>query len=130
VPPTTTRPPIKPEVVDTTVSISSYVLFDVDKADLTIASESALVGIRDLAIVHADALVEIRGYTDADGSEEYNLDLSRRRAETVLHWLTERGSESSRITEIGLGETKPIASNDTVEGKAKNRRVEIAVHSG
>ncbi len=67
------------------------------------------------------------GHTDALGDDNYNLDLSRRRAESVLKFLLENKINKNRLRSHGEGETKPIASNETDEGRAQNRRVEFVV---
>ena len=69
--------------------------------------------------------VVIEGHTDADGEDGYNLDLSDRRAQSVVAWLAERGIDAGRLTPQGLGEAEPVASNDTADGKALNRRVDV-----
>ena len=65
------------------------------------------------------------GHTDADGSDAYNLDLSRRRAESVKGYLVMRGVSGARVATIGYGEQYPKADNATEEGRAQNRRVEL-----
>jgi outer membrane protein OmpA-like peptidoglycan-associated protein len=70
--------------------------------------------------------VMIEGHTDSDGSDDANLDLSQRRAQSVVDWLVERGVGAGRLTPMGRGETKPIADNETSAGKAANRRVEVS----
>jgi outer membrane protein OmpA-like peptidoglycan-associated protein len=72
-------------------------------------------------------VIEIMGHTDALGEDDYNLDLSRRRAESVLQFLFENKISKSRLRSHGEGEGKPIASNETDEGRAQNRRVEFIV---
>ncbi|TFH39842.1 MAG: OmpA family protein, partial [ANME-2 cluster archaeon] len=67
------------------------------------------------------------GHTDSDGSDQYNQDLSERRAKSVSDYAMLQGVNSSRLSIIGLGETEPVASNDTDYGKSQNRRVEIAI---
>ena len=69
--------------------------------------------------------VIIEGHTDSVGSDEYNMELSGRRAGAVSKYLVSKGIDSTRLQAKGLGETQPIASNDTEEGRAKNRRVEL-----
>lgn len=80
-----------------------------------------------------NAKIEISGYADGKGSDEYNLALSKRRASAVATYLASKGASKSRIKTIGYGETKPLAPNenpdgsDNPEGRAKNRRTEIVV---
>ena len=71
--------------------------------------------------------ISIEGHTDADGSEAYNLELSRRRAEAVLNYLVANGVDGKNVTGGGYGESRPIASNDTPQGMAQNRRIEFKV---
>jgi OOP family OmpA-OmpF porin len=74
-----------------------------------------------------DMQVEIAGYTDSEGDDKHNLELSRRRAEAVEEYLIEKGIPENRIVAKGYGKENPIASNDTEEGRAENRRVEFVV---
>lgn len=67
------------------------------------------------------------GHTDSTGAEDYNLQLSQKRADSVANFLTGRGVLPARIVAYGRGEGSPIASNDTAEGRAMNRRVELIV---
>lgn len=73
--------------------------------------------------------VEVSGHTDSVGSDEYNQDLSQRRAQSVVDFLVDNGVARDRISAVGYGETRPVASNDTPEGRASNRRVEFRVLS-
>ena len=72
-----------------------------------------------------DLQLEIQGHTDSDGADVYNQDLSERRAVSVKNYLVNNGINTDRLTTIGYGETNPVASNKTKEGKAKNRRIEF-----
>ncbi len=72
-------------------------------------------------------MIDVLGHTDSDGAEAYNQTLSERRAQSVSSYLGSRGIASVRIATMGYGETRPIASNETPDGKAQNRRVEIKV---
>ena len=74
---------------------------------------------------NSDVEVKIGGHTDAIASAEYNLDLSQRRAESVKNYLVQRGIDPDRIETEGYGESQPIATNETSEGRAQNRRIEI-----
>ena len=72
---------------------------------------------------------EVSGHTDSDGDDDYNLELSEKRAEAVMKYLISNGIEQSRMNSIGYGETKPVADNSTDEGKSLNRRVEFKFNS-
>ena len=80
-----------------------------------------------LANDRMEAKVEVAGHTDAVGAEEYNRSLSEQRAESVKAYLVQRGVEASRISVTGYGEAQPRATNDTIEGRRLNRRVEIKI---
>jgi outer membrane protein OmpA-like peptidoglycan-associated protein len=71
--------------------------------------------------------IRVEGHTDSKGSDEYNLDLSKRRAASVLNYLVGKGVASERLVSEGYGESRPIASNDTSKGRAENRRVEFMI---
>ena len=110
------------------ITLDSAVLFDVDKYDVRVHPEAEEV-LKNLAIVLKEMDVknfEIDGHTDSDGSEEYNQVLSEKRANSVKNFLVSQGV-TAEITTKGYGESKPVASNDTAEGKQKNRRVEIII---
>jgi OOP family OmpA-OmpF porin len=74
-----------------------------------------------------DLNVEIQGHTDNTGPAEYNLMLSQKRAESAMNYLVDKGVDPARLTAKGYGFEQPVASNDTKEGRAKNRRVEFRV---
>ncbi len=76
---------------------------------------------------YPDLTVEIRGHTDSDGSDEHNADLSLRRAKAVQRVMQEHGVRAERLTVAGLGESRPVASNTTAFGKARNRRIEFYI---
>ena len=110
------------------ITLDSEVLFDVDKYDVRVHPEAEEV-LKNLAIVLKEMDVknfEIDGHTDSDGSDEYNQVLSEKRANSVKNFLVSQGV-TAEITTKGYGESKPVASNDTAEGKQKNRRVEIVI---
>jgi outer membrane protein OmpA-like peptidoglycan-associated protein len=71
--------------------------------------------------------IEISGHTDSKGSDDYNLNLSQGRSQSVVDYIVSQGIDSSRLTAHGYGEGKPIDTNDTDEGRANNRRVEFTV---
>ena len=74
---------------------------------------------------YPDLRIEIQGHTDSQGRKDYNLKLSERRAQTVKSFLIIYGIDASRMTTKGYGPDKPVASNETDEGRALNRRVEL-----
>ena len=110
------------------IALDSEVLFDVNKYDVRVHPEAEEV-LKNLAIVLKEMDVknfEIDGHTDSDGSDEYNQVLSEKRANSVKNFLVSQGV-TAEITTKGYGESKPVASNDTAEGKQKNRRVEVII---
>lgn len=116
------------------IELSGDVLFDFDRADIRSEAEPVLTGVADVLKQHPDAAVTIAGYTDAKGSDSYNLSLSEKRAASVKDWLvTNGGVDGANLTTQGLGEANPVAPNanpdgsDNPEGRQRNRRVEIAV---
>lgn len=108
------------------ITLDSGILFDVDKYDLRPEAEEVL---KNLAIVLKEAdikVFEVDGHTDSDAGDKHNQVLSENRANAVKDFLTSQGI-TAEITIKGYGKTRPIASNDTPEGKQKNRRVEIVI---
>ena len=108
------------------ITLDSGILFDVDKYDLRPEAKEVL---KNLAIVLKEAdikVFEVDGHTDSDAGDKHNQVLSENRANAVKNFLTSQGI-TAEITIKGYGKTRPIASNDTPEGKQKNRRVEIVI---
>ena len=105
------------------------VLFDFDKSNLKPGGKEALKAYLKEARAQLSraSKVKISGHTDNVGGQKYNQKLSQRRAEAVRNYLVSLGADSKKMTVFGKGETKPVASNKTKEGRAKNRRVEIEV---
>ena len=101
------------------------ILFDLDKASLKQESEKQLHNIVSLLLKYPSLKLEVQGHTDNQGKTDYNMKLSQNRAETVSSYLQLFGIDKNRLVSKGFGESKPIASNDTEEGKAQNRRVEL-----
>ncbi len=102
--------------------------FAVDKAEITGAQSYDLLNtLASAANQCASFRIRVEGHTDADGEADYNQWLSEARAGAVVQYLADNGVETSRLTGIGYGEERPLASNDTPEGKAANRRIEFIV---
>ena len=116
----------------TTISVNN-VLFDYDKSSLNTAYLAELDKVVDFLKQSKKASIEVAGYTDSKGSDEYNLALSKRRADAVASYLASKGISRGRIKTTGSGESKPLAANenpdgsDNPDGRAKNRRTEITV---
>ena len=105
--------------------IASNLFFETNSDKLKVAS---LTQLDDLVVImnrYQDAKLLIEGHTDSQGNDEFNLDLSSRRAASVKKYLEDKGINSTRLTTSGLGESKPVADNLTNLGRAKNRRVEL-----
>lgn len=103
------------------------VTFKTDSDELNASSNDRLdQGVADLK-ANPDIKVIVAGHTDNSGDSLYNLDLSQKRAETVRQYLIDNGIEASRLTARGYGETEPMAPNDTANGRAQNRRVELRI---
>ncbi|MFC1569008.1 OmpA family protein [bacterium] len=111
------------------ITFDSGILFKVNKSDLLVQSEENIAKLAEILNKYEDTEILLEGHTDATGSEEYNLELSRKRAHSVSNSLTNKEVKTSRITMMGYGETQPIADNETIEGRTQNRRVEIAIYA-
>ena len=103
------------------------VRFDLNKATLTPQAKANLNKLIPVFNSYPDTNIEIFGYTDSTGKADYNLTLSQKRAESVKAYLISKGLAASRFKTSGFGIADPIASNDTKEGQAQNRRVEFAI---
>lgn len=118
---------VKEEARGTVITLSGSVLFRSGEATLMAGAESRLDQVVDaLASTDGRNLV-VEGYTDSQGSDQSNLDLSQRRADSVRDYMIRRGYNTGRIEARGIGEARPIADNATSEGRANNRRVEIVL---
>ena len=102
-------------------------LFGTGSAELTPAARENISRLAGILKRYPNTNVSVEGHTDSDGAEDFNQALSERRANAVAQALRDEGVAGSRIRTVGFGETQPIATNDTPEGKAANRRVEIIV---
>lgn len=103
------------------------VRFNTNKSTLTASARANLDKLIPVFNEYADTNITIFGYTDSTGPADYNLKLSGERAASVKNYLVSKGLVASRFSITGMGIADPIASNDTAEGKSKNRRVEFAI---
>ncbi|KPK24047.1 MAG: hypothetical protein AMJ61_14350 [Desulfobacterales bacterium SG8_35_2] len=109
------------------ISLKGDVTFDTNSAIVKPGLYSEIDRIANILIKYPDTVIQVEGHTDTTGSESYNSELSARRAEAVKNLLVLKGVDPARIRTMALGESAPIASNDTEYGRAQNRRVEIKV---
>ncbi|UUP19211.1 OmpA family protein [Nitratireductor thuwali] len=107
------------------LNMPSNITFTTDSASIQPAFYPTLNSVALVLKEYNRTLVDVYGHTDSTGSDQYNLDLSRRRAASVADYLVAQGTSGERFAVIGVGEAQPIASNATPEGRAQNRRVEI-----
>lgn len=103
------------------------VTFPVNSTAISPSFQTALDKVAQSMIQYPNSLIDVYGHTDSTGSDAYNMDLSKRRADAVGRYLITRGVSSSRIQTQGMGKNYPVADNNTVEGRALNRRVEVKI---
>jgi outer membrane protein OmpA-like peptidoglycan-associated protein len=103
------------------------VLFDTGKYDLRSNTSLQLAKLSGILLAHPGLNLQVEGYTDSTGSDEFNQKLSEQRASTVRDFLVMQGLASDSVTSKGFGSAMPVASNDTVAGRQQNRRVELVV---
>src|SRR5271163_1556517 len=106
----------------------SDVLFDTGSYTLKPGAREKLAKISGIVLAHPGLNLQIEGHTDSVGGDDFNQQLSERRADTVRDFLAEQGVAASSITAKGFGKSQPVASNDTAEGRQRNRRVELVVN--
>ena len=111
------------------VKFDNSLMFDFDSAQLRSSARGELSALASNLQEYPNTDLVIVGHTDAVGSDEYNLALSQRRAETARSHLVAEGVSPSRVTTVGKGEREPISSNDTDAGRQQNRRVEVAIYA-
>jgi outer membrane protein OmpA-like peptidoglycan-associated protein len=103
------------------------IYFDFDRFELMQESFVELERIVKFLKDNQNVNVEISAHTDSKGSDEYNLELSQKRAESVVQYLISKGIDSGRLQAKGYGETEPVGDNETEVGRAENRRVEMKI---
>lgn len=110
-----------------TLNMPSNITFALNSSDLNAQFFSALDGVSMVLKEYDKTVIEVAGHTDSSGSDQYNLQLSQRRAQAVANYLSSHGVMTPRLITVGAGEAHPIASNDTEQGRAANRRVELTI---
>lgn len=105
----------------------SNIYFESGSANIQPSSYSVLDEVVELLSFNSEVSVQIVGYTDSDGSSSFNQGLSERRAQSVMNYLTQSGIAGYRLSTMGMGESQPVASNSTPQGKAQNRRIEFRI---
>jgi len=119
---------VKEEARGTVITLDGAVLFVTGKSELTPLAKQKLNDVaKALSEIDSEKSIVVEGHTDSRGSDDTNLALSEQRASSVRDYLVSQGVAQERITAQGRGETQPIATNDTSEGRANNRRVEIVI---
>jgi outer membrane protein OmpA-like peptidoglycan-associated protein len=106
----------------------SDVLFDTGSVTLKPGAREKLAKVSGIVLAHPGLLLQVEGHTDSVGSEDFNQRLSEQRAGSVREFLIGQGVNENAITAEGFGKTEPVASNDTPDGRQRNRRVEIVVN--
>ena len=112
---------------DLILRMPSGITFPVDSSAIQPQFRSTLDGVSQTLVSYNQTYIDVLGHTDSTGSDAYNQALSERRAQSVADYLSMRGVARARMGIRGYGETQPIASNETEEGRSQNRRVEIKV---
>ena len=110
-----------------TLGMPGNVTFALNSAQLNPEFDSVLDKVASTLVEYNQTMIQIAGHTDSTGSHEYNMKLSEQRAMSVKNYLAGRGVPAKRMVTVGAGPDYPVASNDTPEGRAENRRVEITI---
>lgn len=111
------------------ITFDSGILFDYDSSALRGKAQENIKELSEVLKDYEDTKILIAGHTDSRGSEEYNQDLSLRRAKSVALYTAQQGVDAERMIIEGYGETDPVADNSTEAGRQQNRRVEIAIYA-
>ncbi len=115
------------EGINVTFNEGAGVYFDTNKSNIKGTSVETLNKLAGIFKEYPKTVILVEGHTDSAGSDEYNLGLSKLRAESVTNYLISQGIDSSRFTTKWYGEAQPVADNTTTEGKSRNRRVELGI---
>lgn len=109
------------------ITLKGDITFDHNSAVVRPGLYSEIDRIANIMLQYPDTFIRVEGHTDSTGSEQYNLELSARRAVAVKNLIVQKGVSSSRVETVTYGETRPIATNETEAGRQMNRRVEIKI---
>jgi len=120
--------PLKRIEVGTTIVLNN-IFYDFDKSTLRNESMSELDRLSSLLKENASMRIELSSHTDSKGTDEYNVKLSQMRAQSVVDYLKSKGINADRLVAKGYGESKPVATNETDEGRQLNRRTEFSILS-
>lgn len=118
---------VKEEARGLVITLSGSVLFASDKAELLPSAQSRLGQVADALLADRQRTLVVEGHTDSRGGDGHNNELSLRRADAVRSFLVSKGYDASLVTAQGIGKSRPVADNNTAEGRANNRRVEIVI---
>jgi outer membrane protein OmpA-like peptidoglycan-associated protein len=118
---------VKEEPRGVVITLSGSVLFASDKSALLPEAKTRLSQVTAALLETKERHLDVQGYTDSQGKDAYNLDLSQKRADAVRTYLISQGYPPDLIAAHGAGKASPIADNNTAEGRANNRRVEIII---
>jgi outer membrane protein OmpA-like peptidoglycan-associated protein len=120
---------VKDEARGMVITLSGSVLFASDQATLLPEAQTRLAQVSDALMATKERNIIVEGHTDSRGSATHNMDLSQRRAEAVRAYIVSRGYEADKMEARGIGKDRPMTSNNSAEGRANNRRVEIIVEN-
>ena len=110
---------------DLILNMPGNVTFATNSSDINARFYEVLNSVAIVLKEYNQTLIDVTGHTDSTGSDQYNLELSQKRANSVANYLMAQGLDGRRFYVVGAGESQPIATNDTPEGREQNRRVEI-----
>ena len=111
------------------ITFSSGIMFDINRAVLKDQYRGEISELATILNKYEDTNILLEGHTDSTGTEEYNLELSKKRSQSVANYLATQNVNPTRFTIMGYGESQPIASNETSEGRSQNRRAEVAIYA-
>jgi outer membrane protein OmpA-like peptidoglycan-associated protein len=115
------------EGINVTFNEDAGVYFDTNKSNVKGTSATTLDKLAGIFNEYPNSNILVEGHTDSAGAEDYNMNLSKQRAESVTNYLVAKGISASRFSTKWYGELQPVGDNTTSDGKAKNRRVELAI---